>query len=154
MTADLTPEVLAGAPASDSVGIRPVLGDLVLRARRGTWRVAVREDSMAPAIESGDWLLVDPTARRWPRPGSVVVFREPDSDSLAIKRVAARSGHVHVEQGILELAPGEAWLVGDHEGHSRDSRAYGPVGFDRYVGRAWFRYGPFRRLGLLRRVTR
>jgi signal peptidase I len=105
---------------------------------------------MAPAIEPGDWLLIDPTGRRWPRPGSVVVFREPDTDALAIKRVGARSGHVHVEQGILELAPGEAWLVGDHEGHSRDSRAYGPVTFDRYVGRAWFRYGPLRRLGLLR----
>ncbi len=106
---------------------------------------------MLPAIEPGDWLLVDPTGRRWPRPGSVVVFREPESELLAIKRVEARSGHVHVEQGLLELAPGEAWLVGDHDGHSRDSRAFGPVGFERYVGRAWFRYGPLRRLGLLRR---
>ena len=42
---------------------------------------------MEPAIEPGDWLLVDPTVDRWPRRGSVVVFREPDSGLLAIKRV-------------------------------------------------------------------
>jgi signal peptidase I len=121
-------------------------------ARRGPWRVAVVEDSMAPAIQSGDWLLVDPTGTRWPRVGAVVVFREPDSDLLAIKRVAATGGaHVVIPEGVLHLQPDEAWLVGDAEDRSIDSRQYGPVTFDRYVGRAWFRYGPLRRLGRLRR---
>ena len=60
----------SGAPA------RPVAG------RR-------REASMAPAIAAGDWLLVDPTTVRWPRRGTVVVFREPDGGALAVKRVAA-----------------------------------------------------------------
>ena len=45
---------------------------------RGPWRVAVSERSMAPGILPGDWLLVDPTVARWPRRGSIVVFREPD----------------------------------------------------------------------------
>jgi signal peptidase I len=117
---------------------------------RGLWRVAVVEDSMVPVIEPRDWLLVDPTGVRWPRPGSIVVFREPDTERLSIKRVAARSGHVTIPEGVLHLEPGEAWLVGDHEGHSRDSRAYGPVPFSRYVGRAWFRYGPPRRIGRVR----
>ena len=44
---------------------------------------------MLPAVSPGDWLLVDPTIRRWPRRGSIVVFREPDTGELAIKRVAA-----------------------------------------------------------------
>ena len=35
----------------------------------GPWRIAVVEGSMLPAIESGDWLLVDPTVGRWPRRG-------------------------------------------------------------------------------------
>ena len=48
---------------------------MTLRERlRGTWRVSVVEGSMAPAILPGDWLLVDPTVRRWPRRGSVVLF--------------------------------------------------------------------------------
>lgn len=117
---------------------------------RGLWRVAVVEDSMLPAIEPGDWLLVDPTGERWPRPGSIVVFREPETELLSIKRVAARSGHVTIDEGVLHLAPGEAWLLGDHAGHSRDSRAYGPVPFSRFAGRAWFRYGPLRRIGRVR----
>jgi signal peptidase I len=125
---------------------------LLARARQGPWRVAVIEDSMAPAIQSGDWLLVDPTASRWPRTGCVVVFREPESDLLAVKRVAATAGaHVVVSEGVLHLEPGEAWLIGDSTDRSVDSRAYGPVSFDRFVGRAWFRYGPLRRVGRLRR---
>jgi signal peptidase I len=121
------------------------------RARSGVWRVAVVEDSMAPAVASGDWLLVDPTGRAWPRVGSLVVFREPESDVLAIKRVAFRGGaHVQVEEGVLHLAPDEAWLLGDADGKSVDSRRYGPVSFERFVGRVWFRYGPLRRLGRVR----
>ena len=42
------------------------------RRLRGPWRVAVTESSMHPAIEPGDWLLVDPTTARWPRRGSIV----------------------------------------------------------------------------------
>jgi signal peptidase I len=117
----------------------------------GTWRVAVVEDSMTPAIAPGDWLLVDPTANRWPRVGSIVVFREPATELFAIKRVAARGGqHVRIEEGLLHLEPNEAWLLGDHDEHSVDSRRYGPVTFDRFVARVWFRYWPLGRVGPLR----
>src|SRR6185436_1681789 len=64
-----------------------------LRERaRGPWRVLVSEASMTPTIQPGDWLLVDPTTARWPRRGSIVVFHEPHTDLLAIKRVAAGPG--------------------------------------------------------------
>ena len=92
---------------------------------------------MAPAIEPGDWLLVDPTTVRWPRRGSVVVFREPDGGDLAVKRVAAGPGdRVAFAEGYLELADDEAWLVSDATaetsaalgfGRPIDSRAYGPI---------------------------
>ena len=112
---------------------------------------------MRPAIEPGDWLLVDPTTRRWPRRGSVVVFREPLTDVLAIKRVAARPGDwVPFADGWLQMGDDEAWLVGDAAdedleasgvGAAIDSRRYGPVPLAALAGRAWFRYGPPRRLG-------
>jgi signal peptidase I len=131
-----------------------------LRERiRGPWRVAVSERSMTPAIEPGDWLLVDPTVARWPRRGSIVVFREPDTRILAIKRVAARPGdRVELDAGHLVLGADEAWLLSDAplaalldegSGAPIDSRRYGPVTIDDLVGRAWFRYGPARRLGRL-----
>ena len=112
---------------------------------------------MRPAIEPGDWLLLDPTVVHWPRRGSVVVFREPEGDSLAVKRVAAEPGdRVPFAEGYLELAEDEAWLLSDATpdeaaaagyGEPIDSRRYGPVQLDLLVGRAWFRYGPLRRIG-------
>jgi signal peptidase I len=124
---------------------------------RGPWRVVVAEGSMRPAVEPGDWLLVDPTTRRWPRRGSVVVFREPSTGVLAIKRVAARPGDwVPFVDAWLQLGDDEAWLLGDGPdeelaaaglGVPIDSRRYGPVPVEALVGRAWFRYGPVRRIG-------
>ncbi len=115
---------------------------------------------MLPAIAPGDWLLVDPTVRRWPRRGSLVVFREPASGELAIKRVAGRPGDlVPFADGYLRLADGEAWLLSDADdeatraagfGPPIDSRRYGPVPLELLVARAWFRYGPLARLGRLR----
>lgn len=112
---------------------------------------------MRPAIDPGDWLLVDPTVVRWPRRGSVVLFREPDGEGLAIKRVAAGPGErVAFADGYLELADDEAWLLSDATpelsaeagfGAPIDSRRYGPVPVELLVGRAWFRYAPVRKMG-------
>jgi signal peptidase I len=127
---------------------------------RGPWRVVVSESSMTPTIEPGDWLLVDPTTARWPRRGAIVVFREPDSDLLAIKRVAAGPGErVELDEGHLILGGDEAWLLSDAAdadllaagaGEPIDSRRYGPVPVDALVGRVWFRYGPIGRIGRIR----
>ena len=119
---------------------------------------------MRPAIQPGDWLLVDPTTVRWPRRGSIVVVREPESDVLAIKRVAACPGDLVRDVEVtdpntgdelvvtIRLGPDEAWLLGDDLGPSVDSRRYGPVSLDRLVARAWLRYWPLRRIGRLPRA--
>lgn len=114
---------------------------------------------MEPAIAPGDWLLVDPTTVRWPRRGAIVTFREPDGGTLSVKRVMAGPGdRVPFEDGYLELADDEAWLVADASdevaakaglGTPIDSRRYGPVPVALLVGRVWFRYGPWRRIGRL-----
>jgi signal peptidase I len=116
---------------------------------------------MLPSVAPGDWLLVDPTVRRWPRRGAIVVFREPDSDLLAIKRIAAGPGdRVPFADGFIELAEDEAWLTADADvataadagfGAPIDSERFGPVPLELLVARAWFRYGPLRRLGRLPR---
>jgi signal peptidase I len=119
--------------------------------------VAVADGSMLPAIRPGDWLLIDPTTRRWPRRGTAVVFREPGSDVLAIKRVTGRPGDwIPFADGWLQLGEDEAWLLGDASddeltatghGPAIDSRRYGPVPVRALVGRAWLRYWPPARLG-------
>jgi signal peptidase I len=122
--------------------------------------VAVAEASMTPAIQAGDWLLVDPTTDRWPRRGCVVLVREPNGGVLAVKRIAGRPGdRVPFETGSLELADDEAWLLSDASaavtirdgyGPPIDSRQYGPVPVELLVGRAWFRYAPWSRIGPIR----
>ncbi|HYM83808.1 MAG TPA: S26 family signal peptidase [Candidatus Dormibacteraeota bacterium] len=153
-------------PAAGLRRLRRILGRrradaLVERLERirGPWRIAVAEASMLPALRPGDWLLVDPLIRRWPRRGSLVVFREPGSAALAIKRVAGRPRDwVPFADGYLHLAEDEAWLLSDADaaataaaGHGPpvDSRRYGPVTADRLIARAWFRYAPLRRVGPL-----
>jgi signal peptidase I len=116
---------------------------------------------MEPTLTEGDWLLVDPTTTRWPRPGTLVAFLEPDSGVLAVKRVRARPGtRVPFAAGYIELADDEAWLTADAVpeqtadadlGPPRDSEQYGPVPVAMLVGRVWFRYWPLDRIGLLRR---
>ena len=112
---------------------------------------------MLPAIAPGDWLVVDPTVTRWPPRGSVVLFRDPDDGSLAIKRVAARPGEqVRFAGGYLVLADDEAWLTSDADekataaagfGPPVDSNRFGPVALELLVGRVRFRYGPLGRAG-------
>jgi signal peptidase I len=128
---------------------------------RGPWRVAVVERSMTPSIEPGDWLLVDPTTTRWPRRGSVVVFRDPTDGALSVKRVAGRPGErVAFADGYLDLADDEAWLLSDATdtetaeagfGAPVDSRRFGPVPVELLLGRVWFRYAPLRRMGRISR---
>jgi hypothetical protein len=147
----------ASHPALDLAARLPggaVALEVARRARRGPWRALVTEDSMRPALEPGDWLLLDPTIRVWPRRGSVVVVREPGSDLLAIKRVAARPGDViRTTDGPIRLSRTQAWLLGDDRAVSRDSRRYGPVELDRLVARAFYRYGPRGRAGGLERMA-
>ena len=112
---------------------------------------------MVPAIAPGDWLVVNPSTTRWPAIGSVVVFREPLGEALAVKRVAARGGdRVAYAGGYLVLADDEAWLLSDADekaaaavgfGPPVDSQRYGPVDADALVGRVLFRYWPLRRVG-------
>jgi signal peptidase I len=121
------------------------------RARRGPWRAVVAEESMTPALLPGDWLLLDPVPRRWPKRGNVVVIHQPGTGLLAIKRVAAGPGDVVLAGTEYVRLGNEAWLLGDGGGHSIDSRHYGPVDIEALVGRAWFRYWPPRRIGLIPR---
>jgi signal peptidase I len=121
----------------------------------------VAEASMLPAIAPGDWLLVDPTVRRWPKRGSIVVFREPETGALAVKRIAGLAGdRIPFAGGYLILADDEAWLAADATadiaraagfGAPIDSNRFGPVPVELLVGRAWFRYGPPGRMGPLGR---
>ena len=127
-------------------------GSLARRARRGPWRAEVVGESMVPALQPGAWLLVDPTATRWPRRGAVVVVREPAGDFVVVKRLVGRPGDrvVQADGSRTVLGATEAWLLSDAPDEAIDSRRYGPVDAERLLGRVAWRYGPLRRFGRVR----
>ena len=51
------------------------------------------------------------------------------------------------------LGPEEYFLVGDNRPHSHDSRAFGPVNRQEIVGRAFFRYWPLDKIGIIPRIS-
>jgi signal peptidase I len=89
-----------------------------------------------------------------------VAFLEPATATLSIKRVAATPGdRVPFRDGFIELADDEAWLSADATAEATaeagfgapiDSRRFGPVPVELLVGRVWFRYAPWRRIGRVR----
>jgi nickel-type superoxide dismutase maturation protease len=91
---------------------------------------------MQPTLRPGDRLLVGTWLRV--RAGDVVVFRDPEARSkLLVKRVSSFTSH------------GDAIMRGDNPNVSRDSREFGAVSPQLWLGRVVYRYLPGERRGRL-----
>jgi len=93
---------------------------------------------MAPTLEAGDWLLVDPDAYRvrGPMPDDLVLVSDPrEPERLLVKRLAGFDG------------AGDLLVAGDTPEASTDSRSFGALDPATVQGRPWFRYRPLRRWG-------
>lgn len=147
---------------------------------RSLFGVLVAGESMTPALEPGDCVIV----RRTQVPldvrasGLVVCVRGPD-ERLLLKRIVGVPGDslrvgaaVHVGgwlldepyahgetpraqyRGVHALGADEYFVLGDHRAASTDSRDFGPVRAGRVQGVAWLRYWPPSRLGRIGRASR
>ena len=95
---------------------------------------------MLPTLRPGDYLMVNRLAyvASAPRKGDVVVVKgRTGAPARQIKRVADLPGE-------------EVYVQGDNPDGSTDSRDYGPVARSSIEGKAWLRYWPPSRFGLLR----
>lgn len=133
---------------------------------------AVRGGSMEPTLHAGEHVRVEKIAYRFraPRPGEIVVLRDPTEPGRdLVKRVVAaggqvlekRAGHYLVDGEVVAgpcpgdpfpprlpprvLGPDQVWVLGDNWCDSRDSRAFGPVSVDLVRGRVVFALWPPRR---------
>lgn len=155
--------------------LRPLLailgvGAVVVAAGR-VRRYEVAEQSMEPALATGDYLLgIRPAAP--PIRGDIVVYPHPDrTDFLLIKRVVGLPGEsVGLELGIVSIdhrtleepwavgagsvdgrwlvGPDQVFVVGDDRSRSRgDSTTLGPIPCGRLQATIRFRYWPPSRIG-------
>jgi len=78
-----------------------------------------------------------------------MLLPEPYLPSGNITRPAdfAKEGHE------ILLGPEEYFVSGDNRPHSHDSRAFGPITRQDIVGRAFFRYWPSDKIGIIPRIT-
>jgi nickel-type superoxide dismutase maturation protease len=133
--ATATASVTAGAVIG-LAGLVAVAAFAARWASRRAERAEVSGDSMAPALQPGDRLLVWRTRRL--KRGDIVAVADPrDPERTMLKRAA-------------ELTDGSIYLLGDNEMHSTDSRHFGPVPRSLARGKAIYRYAPPGRTGRLR----
>lgn len=139
----------------------------------------VQGTSMLPLLADGERIIVNKFIYHF-RPikrGDVVVFWYPSDPAVSfIKRVAGRPGDtIELREGVLfvngrlvredyvaapfrdgvslgpiTVPPGYYYVLGDHRNSSNDSRAWGEVP-ERYIyGRAFARFWPLSKVGLIR----
>lgn len=155
---------------------------LVALARGRLMRVAVAGESMTPALQEGDFLVLRRGAPARLEAGDVVAVVDPRPQAagrILLKRVVGLPGealrigggvqingrvleepYAHGEtpleqhRGINRLADDEYFLLGDHRGASTDSRDFGPARREAILGVAWLRYWPPERAGRIVRPVR
>jgi signal peptidase I len=63
-------------------------------------------------------------------------------------------GGNYLQEGVESIVPpGMYFVVGDNRPHSSDSREFGPIPKEDFIGAAFFRYWPFDRMGSLPHPT-
>ncbi len=156
-----------------AVGVAVILRTFVFQA------FYIPSESMETTLFERDRILVNKVSYRLHdvNRGDVVVFRRPDDQPGEIrdliKRVIALPGEtvegrgstIYIDGQLLvepyldgnsfgDFGPvtvpeGELFMMGDNRDQSLDSRRFGTISEDRVVGRAFFLFFPFDRIGNL-----
>ena len=136
-------------------------------------RFAVREQSMSPELEDGDWLVARRRTRGLRR-GDIVVVSDPTGSGIDLvkrviglpgERIGIESGRVTVNSALLadrwangatrpegawDIPDDHVWLLGDNRGMSAsDGRVLGPTPMADIEWVVVARYWPTHRAGVL-----
>jgi len=164
-------------PVKPAMIIAIIIG--VIFVRGWVFEGAIIEgDSMDPTLRTGERLLV--LKRHFnkdnlPARGSIVIFPDPQEDSMVVKRViglpgervGAAGAHIYINERLLDepyayysrrgrirprlvkIPEGKVWVLGDNRNNSVDSRFYGAVDLESIRGYAFLRMWPLPPRGIL-----
>lgn len=63
-------------------------------------------------------------------------------------------GGSYLPEGVeITIPQGQYFVAGDNRPHSSDSREFGPIAKEDFIGKALFRYWPFSRVGVITNPT-
>lgn len=82
--------------------------------------------------------------------GGKMYINDKELDEFYLPPEFTTSAGQFLREGEPYVIPeGSIFAVGDNRGHSSDSRDWGPVPYQNIVGRAFFRYWPTDKMGLV-----
>jgi signal peptidase I len=133
----------------------------------------IPSDSMVPTLQAGDRVIANKLAYRFgsPQVGDLAVLQSPTGEVLAKRVVASAGQRVEIRDGVLyvdrrrqrepyvdqstidgfffgpvQVAANSLFVLGDNRAVSEDSRDFGAVSRDRFVGRVDLTIPPLDRL--------
>lgn len=83
--------------------------------------------------------------------GDVFINGKELEEKYLPKGLETRSGSFLKEDQVFSIPEGQYLVMGDNRDHSSDSRGWGPVPRENIVGKAWLRYWPLDKFGLVKR---
>ena len=99
--------------------------------------------SMEPNFHNGEYILTKKIEYKLknPKRGDVIIFKSPRTYI---------SGGSYLREGDEIIVPeGQYFVSGDNRGHSSDSREFGPIPKEDFIGKAFLRYWPFSDAGVI-----
>lgn len=84
--------------------------------------------------------------------GTIYVNNQKINEDYLPEGLTTRAGSYFSEGETIILKEKEYFLVGDNRSYSRDGREFGPIKKEAFVGKAWLRYWPANKLGIIPEV--
>ena len=135
-------------------------------------RFRIVEDSMAPALDDGDWIIASRRTGAVQR-GDVVIFDDPTGSGMTLvkrviglpgERVGIEGGRVTLDDAVLadrwangatapdgswEIPADHVWVLADNRRMGGDSRTRGPIPITAIGWKAMWRYWPTAQAGAI-----